>query len=166
MPGKRYHVKNLPADRRQYPYGRWVFDEVDLANAQFSYNLLVRVLIGKIEDEKKLARIIKSVPVISNDVNWRCRTWCANVLEALAKDGKALGTAELDWAKIEAAARDYVRTKTAAGRYSREEAEKRLKKRQQALQSQTQGGSSRPAPPPPPEPAPTYDLLARREIFD
>lgn len=35
----------------------------------------------------------------------------------IAKEGKCVGTAELDWQKIEAFARRYVRDKTASGRY-------------------------------------------------
>lgn len=36
----------------------------------------------------------------------------------MAEDGTAVGTAQLDWDKIEPLARDYVAKKTAAGRYT------------------------------------------------
>lgn len=54
---------------------------------------------------------------MQGDVSWRCRTWVASALAEIAKDGKCVGTAELDWEKIEAFARQYVRDKTASGRY-------------------------------------------------
>lgn len=55
----------------------------------------------------------------------------------IAKDGKCVGTAELDWQKIEAVGRQYVGDKTASGRYqSREDLEK---------------------------PKPTWDLLENKE---
>ncbi len=38
-------------------------------------------------------------------------------MSRLANDGKALGTAKLNWSKVEAVARDYVARKFAAGRY-------------------------------------------------
>ena len=45
------------------------------------------------------------------------RTWVASALDELAQDGKCVGTTELNWEKIEAFAREYVRDKTASGRY-------------------------------------------------
>lgn len=80
-------------------------------------NLLARVLIAKVEDHEHLAAIVRSQPVVQNDPSWRCRTWIAGVLNELARDGKAVGTSELDWEKIEATARQYVVSKLAAGRY-------------------------------------------------
>jgi hypothetical protein len=38
-------------------------------------------------------------------------------LAEIARDGKAVGTSELDWQKIEATVRQYVGEKAAAGRY-------------------------------------------------
>ncbi|KAL4950478.1 hypothetical protein BDW69DRAFT_57028 [Aspergillus filifer] len=110
VPGKRYHVKNIPVKG-------WEYQEVDLADVRTTTTLLARVLVAKIEDEERLALIIRSIPIIQNDPNWRCRTWLANALEAIAKDGKAVGTSELDWRKIEPTARRYVAEKTSAGRY-------------------------------------------------
>ena len=39
-------------------------------------------------------------------------------MEAIAKDGKAVGTSKLDWTEIEELGRRYVAEKTAAGRYN------------------------------------------------
>lgn len=54
---------------------------------------------------------------MQGDLNWRCRTWVASALAEIAKDGKCVGTAALNWPEIEALARQYVGDKTAAGRY-------------------------------------------------
>jgi len=77
----------------------------------------VRILIAKIEDEQRLVALLRGVPTIQGDSNWRCRTWIASALDKIAKDGGCVGTAELDWQKIEPFARQYVRDKTASGRY-------------------------------------------------
>ena len=61
------------------------------------------------------------------------------VLSSLQKDGKAVGTSQLDWAKIEALAREYVAKKMAAGRY--------LKAEEMLL------------------PKPTWDMLEEKEII-
>lgn len=79
--------------------------------------MLAHLLIGKIEDENWLVKILREVPIIQNDESWRCRTWVKNALAAIESDGKAVGTSILDWEKIEAKARSYVADKTAGGRY-------------------------------------------------
>ncbi|KAF4449210.1 hypothetical protein F53441_7468 [Fusarium austroafricanum] len=108
--GMRHHVKNHPARG-------WVYEAVSLTNVKNTNNLLARVMIAKIEDENRLAEIFRNTPVVQDDPNWRCRTWVAEVLSRIAGDGRAVGTAELDWGTIEAFARQYVGSKTAAGRY-------------------------------------------------
>lgn len=156
VPGVRYHVRNLPAPG--YKYGQWVYEAVPLTNVQQSMRLLARILIGKIEDEQRLIRIIESVPVVQHDTNWRCRTWVADVLRALVNDGKAMGTAELDWKKVEGGAREYVGKKTAAGRY-------RSNIAAPPPRNPRHGESSNPPPRAPAQPMPTWDLLTQREIF-
>ncbi|KAF2107556.1 hypothetical protein BDV96DRAFT_506016 [Lophiotrema nucula] len=109
VPGARLHVKNSPLG--------WTFEEIPLQNVRNTTSLLARILIAKIEDEQRLINILRSLPVIQSDPNWRCRTWVAGALAEIAKDGKCVGTAELNWDKIEAFARSYVANKTASGRY-------------------------------------------------
>ncbi|KAF4999146.1 hypothetical protein FDECE_11588 [Fusarium decemcellulare] len=110
VPGMRYHVKN-------HPIHNWMYEEIPLSNVRSTNNLLARILIAKVEDEDRLIEIIRNTTVVQNDPNWRCRTWVAEALSRIDKDGRAVGTAELDWGKIEAVAREYVANKTAAGRY-------------------------------------------------
>ncbi|PIB02827.1 hypothetical protein CB0940_11960 [Cercospora beticola] len=114
VPGMRYHVKNTIVGGEV----KWVYEELDIRNVRMTNTLLARFVIAKIEDEKRLIEVLRSIPVIQKDPGWRCRTWVANALEALRQDGKAVGTALLDWQKIEPAARKYVADKKAAGRYN------------------------------------------------
>lgn len=108
-PGARYHVKNSP-------FG-WTYEEISLENVRTTNSLLARILIAKIADEQRLIALLRQLPVVQGDPNWRCRTWVASALIEIAKDGKCVGTAELNWQKIEAFARQYVADKTASGRY-------------------------------------------------
>ena len=96
----------------------WQYEEVQLHNVQNTNSLLIRVMIGKIEDLARLLTILRSVPIIQNDPGWRCRTWCADALAAIAADGKAVGTSELDWQRVEQIARWYAGQKTAQGRFA------------------------------------------------
>ena len=116
MPGGRYHVRNRPNPNG---FGSvWEYEEAELPNVQNTNSLLVRVMIGKIENLARLTAILRSIPVIQNDPGWRCRTWCANALAAIAADGGALGTSVLNWQQIEQFARSYAGRKTAQGRFA------------------------------------------------
>lgn len=116
VPGTRFHVKN-----QVLPSGAigWAYEENHLPNVQSTNRLLARIVIAKVEDGARLIEIFRSIPVVQNDPNWRCRTWVWQVLERLKADGgKAVGTAQLDWGQIEGMARSYVAQKQAHGRYA------------------------------------------------
>ncbi|KAJ5361775.1 hypothetical protein N7541_002619 [Penicillium brevicompactum] len=130
LKGKRYHVKNSP-------FG-WEFEEDLLDDVRNASNLLARIVIAKIQDEQRLISIFNRLPVVQGNPSWRCRTWMASAVDEIAKDGKCVGTAELDWLKIEAFGRQYVGDKTAGGRY------------------RTVADLEKPKP--------TWDMLASREI--
>lgn len=112
--------QTLPRQPTQSKLSRWAweYEEILLQNVQITTSLLVRVMIGKVEDLERLVAIFRIVPVIQNNPDWRCRTWCANALAAVAADGKAVGTSVLDWEHVEEAARWYAGQKTAEGRFS------------------------------------------------
>ena len=111
VPGRRFHVKNRP-------FEGWIYEEVSLPNVQSTTSLLARIVVAQVEDKARLIQILRSTPVVQSNPNWRCRTWVVDVLNRLAADRKAVGTAQLDWSKIEPLARQYVAEKTAAGRYA------------------------------------------------
>ncbi|KAK1772794.1 hypothetical protein QBC33DRAFT_442485 [Phialemonium atrogriseum] len=113
VPGICCHVKNRPV-------GGWIYSEEQLPDVRCISNLLARILIAKIEDDKRLLNILRTIPIIQDDPSWRCRTWIKNALAEMGRDGMAVGTSKLDWQKIEVTARKYVEDKTAAGRYERE----------------------------------------------
>lgn len=115
-----------------------MYKEVSLPNIQSTNNLLARLVVAKIEDEDRLVDILRSTPIVQDNPDWRCRHWLADAISRVASDGKAVGTAQLNWAKVEAVARDYVGKKVAAGRYSKAE--------DMAL------------------PKPTWDMLEEKEI--
>ncbi|KAH0283148.1 hypothetical protein M436DRAFT_86485 [Aureobasidium namibiae CBS 147.97] len=110
VPGMRHHATNPP-------FEGWKYEKKSIEDVRSTVNLLGRILIAKVEDLDRLNMILERVPVVQDDPNWRCTSWMASALEAIAKDGKAVGTSELDWTKIQEVGRSYVGAKTAAGRY-------------------------------------------------
>ncbi|KAG5937447.1 hypothetical protein E4U53_008192 [Claviceps sorghi] len=131
--GLRCHVKNPGITG-------WFYDETKLQNVGCTVNLLVRILVAKIEDEKGLLKILRDTPVIQDDPSFTCRTWLADALMRISKaEPKVTGTSQLDWNKIETKGRRYVEEKVAAGRY---------RDKAQAL-----------------GPKPTWDITSQKEII-
>lgn len=130
VPGVRYHVKNNPISG-------WVYEEKTVSDIRATNTLLARIVIAKVEDEQCLVNLLRRLPVVNGDPDWRCRSWVGHALAEIAKDGNCVGTSRLDWENIEAFARQYVAHKTATGRYTK--ADDMLK------------------------PKPTYDLLEAKE---
>lgn len=130
VPGVRYHVKN-------HPISGWVYEEMGVSDVRTTNTLLARIVIAKVEDEQRLIGLLRRLPVVNGDPNWRCRSWIGHALAEIAKDGKCVGTSRLEWQNIEVFARQYVAHKTGMGRYAK--AEDMLK------------------------PKPTYDLLEGKE---
>ncbi|KAK7916939.1 hypothetical protein PG985_010547 [Apiospora marii] len=51
IPGTRCHVKNGPRG--------WIYEEVGLPNVRSTASLLVRIVIAKITDERRLLQILR-----------------------------------------------------------------------------------------------------------
>ncbi|OTA99833.1 hypothetical protein M426DRAFT_16064 [Hypoxylon sp. CI-4A] len=132
VPGMRYHVKD---PLRQ----GWKYEACKVKDIRCTVNLLARIVIAKIEDEERLIEIFKSTPVNGDDKEFNCRTWVKDAVNRLADDGKAVGTAVLDWDELEKRSREYVVEKHKGGRYDEG-------------QDMTQ-------------PKPTWDLLENKELI-
>lgn len=130
-PGCRYHVKNLPITG-------WTYEEKTVNDVQSTNTLLARILIAKVENEQRLIQLLRNVPIVNSESNWRCRSWIAHALAEIEADGTCVGSSQLQWEIVEAFARQYIAQKTSVGRYAR--AEDMLR------------------------PKPTYDLIAGKEI--
>ncbi|KIV97164.1 hypothetical protein PV10_00946 [Exophiala mesophila] len=83
--------KNQANPNPDRPTTIWHYAELELPNVQNTNTLLVRVIIAKVENLQRLLTILRGIPVIQNDPNWRCHSWCANALAAIAADGTAVG---------------------------------------------------------------------------
>lgn len=79
--------------------------------------MLVRILVAKIEDRRRLSSVLRSIPIVQDDPGFDTQAWVASALARIAADGRAVGTADLDWGKIEATARGFVERKTTEGRF-------------------------------------------------
>ena len=111
-PGFRYRISYSA------PQG-WTYSERQLTNVRTPYNMLVRILVAKIEDERRLSSILRSIPITQDDPGFDTQAWVASALARIAEDGRVVGTANLDWTKIEATARGYVDRKNTEGRFLR-----------------------------------------------
>ncbi|KAK8070766.1 hypothetical protein PG997_010969 [Apiospora hydei] len=94
VPGTHCHVKNSPRG--------WVYEKRAFTNTRSTASLLVRVVIAKITDKKRLLQILRQIPG----------------LEAIKQDGKCVGTTILDWSTIEPMVREYAAAKTTNRRFT------------------------------------------------
>ncbi|KAJ4164507.1 hypothetical protein LMH87_006179 [Akanthomyces muscarius] len=77
-------VRGLRCNVRNYPLRGWTYEETKLQNVKSTNNLLARIRVAKIEDEKRLLEILRETPLVQDDPEFRCRTWMADVLSRIA----------------------------------------------------------------------------------
>ncbi|KAJ9609302.1 hypothetical protein H2204_015561 [Knufia peltigerae] len=130
--GVRYHAKEKVGSDGVH----WEFEKRSVSLRPTSM-LLVRVLIGKVDDSARLDAILRQTPVRDGLDGWNCVAWLKEALELVSKDKKAVGTSVLVWNTVRKTALDYCNQKKADGRFS----------------------SARYNP----EKVPTYDLLEHKE---
>jgi hypothetical protein len=106
--------------------------------------ILVRVVVGKIENMDRLISVMESVPVRGNQPGWNCVEWLREALALLGKDKRALGTSVTEWQTVRDAAMEYVATKAAQHRFD---------------------GKAKPGQFDPSKVA-TYDLLEKKERYE
>ncbi len=98
----RYHAKE-----RLTPSGtEWVFDQQDIPLAPTGM-LLVRIMIGKVEDKARLVSVLHNTPIRQGQPGWNCVIWVKEVLEGLKADGKAMGISVLEWETVRDEAMKY-----------------------------------------------------------
>lgn len=134
--GFRYHTR----EKLKAPgVVEWVFEERECPLLATSM-LLVRVIIGKVEDGNRLVEILRSTPIRQGQAGWNCVFWVKEALETLTADGKALGTNVIQWEKVRSEAMAYCQSK----------------KDQHRFDGQGNFDTTK---------APTYDLIERKEII-
>jgi hypothetical protein len=79
--------------------------------------LLVRIVVGKVEDMKRLRSLLERTPLRPEVTGWNCVSWVQEALMSAIHDGKALGTSAKDWETVRDTAMWYVEKKKAAHRF-------------------------------------------------
>lgn len=94
----------------------WEFEERKIFMAPTAM-VLVRVIVGKVANATRLESALRSTPIKGGQPGWNCVVWVKDALEALEKDGRALGTSNTDWSTIRDTAMHYVEGKKAQHRF-------------------------------------------------
>lgn len=111
--GVRYHAKEKATSDGIH----WEFEKRPVSLRPTSM-LLVRILIGKVDDSARLDTILQQAPVKDGTKDWNCVIWLKDALELVGNDKKALGTSVLVWDTIRKTAMDYCNQKKADGRFT------------------------------------------------
>ncbi|RAK96309.1 uncharacterized protein BO80DRAFT_229635 [Aspergillus ibericus CBS 121593] len=134
--GVRYHAKEKP---KAGGGSTWLFEEFECQLTATSM-LLVRVMVGKVEDGNRLVQILRTTPIRQDQVGWNCVVWIREALERLKADNTALGTSVIDWETVRNASMAYCQRK----------------KDQHRFDGQGNFDMAK---------APTYDLIERKETI-
>ncbi|EQL02867.1 hypothetical protein G6O67_003290 [Ophiocordyceps sinensis] len=94
----------------------WEYEERDAAAGTTSM-LLVRVLVAKVRDVRRLRDIFEATPLRPDTHGWNCVAWVREALVAAMDDGRALGTCARDWKSVRNTAMWYIRVKKAVHRF-------------------------------------------------
>ncbi|CAG7938098.1 unnamed protein product [Penicillium nalgiovense] len=90
--GVRYHAKEKP---KAAGSSQWLFEERGCPLIPTSM-LIVRIMVGKVEDANRLAEILRATPIRQGTAEWNCVSWVREALERLDADSRALGTSLID----------------------------------------------------------------------
>ncbi|KAK5936616.1 hypothetical protein PMZ80_011144 [Knufia obscura] len=108
--GMRYHAKNAPGQ------STWVFEEKPTSITATNM-MLVRFMIGKINDPHALAAKLRQVPVVNENLDWNCVNWLKSALALIAQDTSLMGISTWKWQTVRAASMQHCEQKTAQGRF-------------------------------------------------
>lgn len=82
--------------------------------------LLVRVIIGKVENNERLVNVLRTTPIRQGDSSWNYVGWVKEALEGLKADGQALGTCVIEWNSVRDGAMTYCQRKKDEHRFDGE----------------------------------------------
>lgn len=114
--GMRYHAKER---LKESGGSEWLFEERGTPLAPTDM-LLVRVIIGKVENNERLVSVLRTTPIRQGDPGWNCVGWVKEALERLKADGKALGSCVIDWDRVRNGAMTYCQRKKDQHRFDGE----------------------------------------------
>lgn len=89
---------------------QWLFEERSTPLAPTNM-LLVRVIIGKVENSERLVSVLRTTPIRQGDPSWNCVGWVKEALDGLKVDGKALGPCVIEWDQVRDGAMTYCQRK-------------------------------------------------------
>lgn len=139
--GRRYHAKQTLTIDQGVTVSRWEFEERDIRMGPTAM-ILVRILVGKIKDEKRVGSLLRRVAMKPDQVDWNCVGWVEDALDVLRRDDKALSTDLESWETIRYYAMSYAHGKNKAHRFD----------------GQAPKGTYDPSA------VPTWDLIEKKEI--
>lgn len=114
--GARFHAKGGMSIVDGTSQSIWSFEERGTSMRQTAM-ILVRVLVGKIENDERGKALLRNVPVKGDQPGWNCVGWVEEALEALHRDGRVLGTSISSWQLIRDTAMEYVDRKKREHRF-------------------------------------------------
>jgi hypothetical protein len=114
--GTHYHAKERP---KPSVGSEFYYDEQECSLIAIDM-LLVRIMIGKVENGPRLVEFLRDTPIRQYIPGWNCVSWVQEILETLEADKKALGTSVLEWDQVRDEAMRYCQQKKDEHRFDRQ----------------------------------------------
>lgn len=107
--GTKFHAKEFP--KSPGPGFEFRFEE-RLISLKAVDMILVRIMLAKVEDTEKLARLLRQVPIGQREEGgWNCVAWVKDALLRIERSEGVVGTNVLGWDAVREAALSYCRRK-------------------------------------------------------
>ncbi|KAI0010039.1 hypothetical protein F4779DRAFT_617072 [Xylariaceae sp. FL0662B] len=98
------------------PQSIWQYEERTI-HLQPTQMLLVRVVVGKVKDTRRLQSKLRQIPVRPEIPDWNCVSWVKEALQVVISDKKAMSTVVPSWDSARDPAMWYVESKKASHRF-------------------------------------------------
>lgn len=112
--GVRYHAKEVLHTTTMA--WEWQFEKVETSLGT-TRMILVRMMVAKVVDDGRLDEILRAVVMQPGTPGWNCVGWVKDALEALERDGRALGTRVIQWDKVRNTAMEFCTRKETEDRF-------------------------------------------------
>ncbi|WPG98971.1 Hypothetical protein R9X50_00177300 [Acrodontium crateriforme] len=110
--GHKFHAKQFSDST----INEWRFEERATTMLPVEM-ILVRIIIGKVENYDKMKELLRMIPVRPETPGWNCVAWVREALEGLNDSSQILGTKQTEWSIVRDAAMQYCRSKVENHRF-------------------------------------------------
>lgn len=98
------------------PQWVWTYEEKPIP-LQSTQMLLVRIVVGKIKDQRRVRAAFERTPIRSEVPGWNCVAWAEEAFHQVSQEHRALDKVVDNWGSVRDTAMWYIEHKKASHRF-------------------------------------------------